>query len=399
MEQPLPKGRRAPDLEIGQILAWADAHHARTGEWPKKHSGFIPEAPRDTWHKVNAALVQGLRGLPAGSSLPRLLAEHRGVRNRKALPPYTEAEILAWADAHRDRTGAWPNGSSGPILDAPGETWTAVEVALVQGNRGLPGGSSLTQLLARHRGARNPRDLPPLTEEQILAWADAHYQRTGEWPVLTSGPILDAPGETWSAIDHALMRGKRGLPGGSTLARLLAAGHGVRRTKPLLSEAQILAWADAHRARTGRWPTAECGAIEGVPGDTWLAIDSGLRWGGRGLPGGSSLAQLLSDHRGRKKYSRRPEITEAQILDWADAHRARTGQWPTAESGPIADAPGETWMAVQMALAKGHRGLPGGSSLARLLGAERGVYYRVTIGPRRERKAATGTAATTDQSP
>jgi hypothetical protein len=46
----------------------------------------------------------------------------------------------------------------------------------------------------------------------------------------------------------------------------------------------------------------------------------------------------------------------------------RTGRWPSAGSGPIAEAPGEKWNADNMALVKGNRGLPGGSSLARLLG-------------------------------
>jgi len=27
-------GARKPPLSIKQILAWADAHHKRTGEWP-----------------------------------------------------------------------------------------------------------------------------------------------------------------------------------------------------------------------------------------------------------------------------------------------------------------------------------------------------------------------------
>jgi hypothetical protein len=40
---------RASELAIAQILAWADAHRERTGEWPNKQSGSIPEAPGDTW--------------------------------------------------------------------------------------------------------------------------------------------------------------------------------------------------------------------------------------------------------------------------------------------------------------------------------------------------------------
>jgi hypothetical protein len=57
---------------------------------------------------------------------------------------------------------------------------------------------------------------------------------------------------------------------------------------------------------------------------------------------------------------------------WADAHRQRSGQWPTSESGPVIDAPGETWLAVNLALYEGLRGFPGGPSLARLLKPPKG---------------------------
>jgi hypothetical protein len=63
----------------------------------------------------------------------------------------------------------------------------------------------------------------------------------------------------------------------------------------------------------------------------------------------------------------KPYLTVAQILRWADAHHRQTGQWPSAVAGPVADAPGESWQAVNNALHRGLRGLPGGDSLARLL--------------------------------
>jgi hypothetical protein len=70
---------------------------------------------------------------------------------------------------------------------------------------------------------------------------------------------------------------------------------------------------------------------------------------------------------------KRSELTTNQILEWADHYHSRTGQWPNTRSGPILDVPGNTWLAVDMALRHGHRGLPGGSSLGRLLFERRGV--------------------------
>lgn len=121
----------------------------------------------------------------------------------------------------------WPNVNSGSVKVAPGERWDVIDNALRQGHRGLAGGSSLVQLLGRKRGVRNPQRLPPLTEEQILGWAKGHYRQEGRWPVYKSGSIKDAPGETWAGVDSALRYGKRGLPGGSSLAKLLTSTRGT----------------------------------------------------------------------------------------------------------------------------------------------------------------------------
>jgi hypothetical protein len=48
---------------------------------------------------IKSALVGGGRGLPGGSSLARLPAQRRGVRNQAALPALTVDWIVAWAKA------------------------------------------------------------------------------------------------------------------------------------------------------------------------------------------------------------------------------------------------------------------------------------------------------------
>jgi hypothetical protein len=118
---------RRPELTIFQILDWLDAFHRGTGEWPRKNSGQISGSLGETWQAVEMALRNGNRGLPGGSSLARLLADYRGVRNRMNLPRVTERQVLAWMDAHRQRTGMWPThqcGSSPSSASAPAETKT-----------------------------------------------------------------------------------------------------------------------------------------------------------------------------------------------------------------------------------------------------------------------------------
>jgi hypothetical protein len=68
--------------------------------------------------------------------------------------------------------------------------------------------------------------------------------------------------------------------------------------KPTMTVEQILAWADAHKARTGGWPGVQSGLVEGAPLLTWWAVDLALRRGHRGLAGGDSLPGLLARERG-----------------------------------------------------------------------------------------------------
>jgi len=306
-------------------------------------------------------------GTGSGRGPGKPMARRRGGRSR---PPMTIPEILAWADEHRRLTGRWPRSDSAPKGLPIGETWFAIQSALSQGQRGLEGGSSLPRLLAEHRGLRGP-----LTPERILAWADAHHAATGRWPTRTSGRVRGVERENWAAIDLALLKGRRGLPEGSSLPRLLAESRPVRNvhTLPRLTIEQVVAWADAYHAKTGRWPRAGSGRVDGAPGETWSAVESALYQGLRDLPGGMTLAQLLAERRGAPAFQTSRPLTVDQILAWADAHHAATGGWPVEESGPASGASGDTWKGISAALAKGHRGLPAGSSLARLLAERRGA--------------------------
>jgi hypothetical protein len=84
----------------------------------------------------------------------------------KSRPKLTVAQILRWADAHHERTGTWPAAGSGPVREAPGLTWLAVNGALSKGLRGLPGGDSLAQLLMRHGRRQAPWDRGTWTADE-----------------------------------------------------------------------------------------------------------------------------------------------------------------------------------------------------------------------------------------
>jgi hypothetical protein len=237
------------------------------------------------------------------------------LRQWQRLRPYAEfniPEILSWADAQFKQFGRWPQARSGKVRGSLAEMWSRVDDALRRGRRGLEGRSSLAKLLWEKRGVEYAHLRRPLTEKQILAWADAHHERTGKWPTIKSGRVGGR--ESWGNLHNCLMGG---LEGGRSLAKFLWEERGVlnrHSMRPLtiarilewadahkvppLTPKQILAWADAHRKETGMWPSSSSGPVRGVPGEKWGSIDSCLRGGARGLPGGQSLVALLHQHRG-----------------------------------------------------------------------------------------------------
>jgi len=94
-------------------------------------------------------------------------------------------------------------------------------------------------------------------------------------------------------------------------------------------------------------------------------MDTALHQGGRGLKGGSSLAQFLAAHRGVRNRKHLPKLRAQDMKAWIKAYKEINGRRPTHLSGPIPRAPGETFAGAHAALSRGGRGFPGGSSLFR----------------------------------
>ena len=292
--------KHKPALSVSQILKAADAFQARTGQWPKTSmTAELAEGTEDSWASIDAALRLGKRGLRK-SSLADLLSRHRGVRNHLKAPHLNLKQILRWADRHKREAGVWPTADTGQITGAKHEKWANVQAALTQGTRGLPGGDSLSRLLERERGARNRLNTPSLTIRQILRWADEHKAQYGDYPIIHDkrGP---APDESWLALNASLERGKRGLPGGSSLPLLLAKERGVSRGvhRPRLKLETIARWARAHHTKAGAWPSEGSGQIAGTD-ERWDNIAQCVRLGLRGCPSGWTLKKILD------KYCRNP---------------------------------------------------------------------------------------------
>lgn len=137
---------------------------------------------------------------------------------------------------------------------------------------------------------------------------------------------------------------------------------------------QILEWADQYHEWYGKWPISRSGPIFST-GFTWEGVNTALRKGLGGLPGGETLSQLLTRKRRRLADSRirRPDITLKMILEWADTFHARHGRWPMRDSGPVAGVRNLSWATVNRALRDGRPNLQGGSTLSKTLRTYRGT--------------------------
>lgn len=226
----LVKKHEKGELTVKQILAAGSEYLSVNGKIPTvETSDGVPGLPNETWIGINSALHRGLRGLPNGSSLSKVLRplrEKLGIKNNNEKAPLSVAKIVTAARLFYREHGILPSQSTtDPVPGMKGENWSAINANLKQGGRGLPGSTSLSNVLAGLRdelGIVSRKEKPLLTEKQIIVAAKKYYKVTGRLPgAHNQDPVPGMPGEKWQNIQNALKKGLRGLPGGTSLARIL----------------------------------------------------------------------------------------------------------------------------------------------------------------------------------
>ena len=382
-------------LTIDLITDWIGQYIEKHRKQPNRNSGSIAFAPESyegiTWPTVDAALKNGSRGLPGGSSLADLIQEKFGIMNPANLPPLIKDMIVKWVTQHIAKHGEKPLRSSGPVEfatdDYEGITWAAVDSAFKQGSRGLPCGSSLASFIEEEFGIVNPANLVPLTEEMIVQWVTQYIEKSNKKPSRDSGvvdfAVIPYEGITWALIDAALKGGSRGLPEGSSLTKLIEKKFGIRgyHSPPPLPKELIISWVEKFIEKYGRKPTKIDRVVEFADrehnGITWGAIDMVLWRGDRGFVKGSSLAGLIQEALKIRSQGDLVPLTIDIITSWISKHIERYQEPPKVNSGLVEFSTegheGIKWSNVQAALFSGLRGLPGGSSLAALIQEKFGI--------------------------
>ena len=275
-----------------EIVKYRDGHN---GKYPTKRSGVIGDSD-NTYAAVDLAMSGGYRGFEKGGSLSKFKAKHFGVTPYGAL--YTYDVIISWIQKYCDKYNCIPVQKSGIVEFAvadgyePSITWSSIDGCLSMGRRGLPGGSSLATLT--NDMTYGFMAYKHITMEEIDFWRQVFYTNNGYWPHKRSGVISEALEKygqlTWDAVDQILRVGRRGLPGGSSLA-FLTNGPSLN---PSLEE--IMNWMQEIFDETGQYPSQRSGVIvqaaESYGHLKWNSVNQRLRLEHCGLPK-SSLAQLV----------------------------------------------------------------------------------------------------------
>ena len=134
---------RRQGLDVAEIARQVGIPLHSVGSYCRRQGWEVPDLPR--LFKKN---------LPPGQQLQQ---------NR-----LTVEAILQWADLYYQRSGVWPRWNSGAVFAEPGETWQQLDRALFLGTRGLPGRTTLLQLLRQNGRIIQRRDAWRSEEDALL---------------------------------------------------------------------------------------------------------------------------------------------------------------------------------------------------------------------------------------
>jgi hypothetical protein len=383
-----------PLLTENKICEWIQQFIDKYKRKPIIADGVIEfaldEYAGETWGKINDSLMNGMRGMPKGSSLTKIIEKQFGIRGYCTPPNLSLDMIRNWIHQHITKHKKKPTVKNGIVEFAENEfkgiSWASVANAMSKGTRGLAKGLSLAQFIQKEFGISNHYSLPPISVSIILQWINAFIKKYNRKPTQNDGIIEFARSEykniTWHSVNFFLWKGGRGLPKGSSLAQFIEKKLGIRNRNipPSFTEDQILDWIGQYFVKYKKKPTKTSGIVEfaerNYRGTTWSEIDSSFKRGKRGLHI-SSLAQFIQKKLDIKRRTHPPDLNLELILDWAQKYYSKYNIKPTAKNKVIEfainDHQGETWLAVDAALRKGRRGLAGGSSLANLIHDKLGI--------------------------
>lgn len=314
------------ETDLAELRRYADAYRVEFGKLPGALSGDI-KGTDDSWGAVYRRLCN------AGGNLSKTFTELYG--SPLKVNETDTAELMRYADAYKAEFGKLPSSLSGDIRGTA-DTWQRVDSRM----KTKPGGSSLSKTLTRlyHRSVKVDETNPA----ELRRYAALYKAEFGESPNLKSGNIRGTS-DTWAGVGGRLRVKGGSLP--QSFSEMFSGHARVAEADPV----DLRRHADAHRAESGKLPSANSGDIKGTV-DTWQAVHDRLR-----KKDGGGLRQSLDALYGSPVKV--DETNPLELLRYADAHKTEFGKLPTSASGPIRGTT-DKWSAVNARLSRAGRTLP-----------------------------------------
>ncbi len=354
------------DLSQTAIIAAAREFYKLQGCLPSCSSREqVPGLNGDTWFSIDDAARHGRRSLTQGTSLSKILAPLKIELN--LANTLSEDAIIEAAQTFFSIHGKVPNvKTKEPVPGMKGETWRALNAAGAGGYRGLKKGRTLAVILGRVKDDRKQEYL--LSEDVIVEAVRKFFTVHGRLPCARSKePVPTLSRESWSSINTAGARGKRGLTKGRTLAVIIAPLKEELGIAKGLSEALIVSAARKYYEKHGMLPNTKTkDSFLDSGDDTWISINSAIVQGLRGLPKGLSLSTILDPL--KDEFGLGNQLEESSIIQAAREFYLLHGKLPSAITKELVPGmEGETWTAINMAGQVGTRSLTKGRTLAVIL--------------------------------
>lgn len=337
-----------------------------------KESKTITEQQNILWCTIDAALKNGRRSLPGGSSLTKLIIENfpgSKPRTRRGKYKITVEMLEKYIFEFFEQNQHYPNSVTQELISNEifGKSWKDIDVCLRNGKIiGLEEKSSLIKFTNDHFGDVNKASVGTLYVKNVVKYLTNFYNKYDYYPSaienkeVTGGPTY----LTWNKIHKALYHGYYGLPGGSSLAEVKEKylGQINKNNLPPWTEEEVALAMYKFFCLYGYYPgSRERFAVPGYPDDSWIRLNLALQQGKRGFGKenkGNSLALVAEKYFRRRNQANLSKLDEQELLSNILEFYKENCYYPNNKTKlSVPNMPNENWATLSYALRYKTRGL------------------------------------------
>ena len=391
----MPRRSNKSLLTEQQIVEWIKIFYEKENKYPSSGDKYVYErdgkggykiVEDEAWKSIEGSVTKKGRYTGSITTFTELKKKHGFVIDRNL---YVE-QIKEWMQIFYEVKGKYPSTEDDEVYERDGKDiyrviqdrkWKSISWALMNKKMGLeniPDDESSLEKFREKYGFVGKAD--DLTEAKIKEWIEIFYEKESKYPHAEDPNVYerDSNGgyriikrEKWQNINANLIRGGRGLSGGSSLADFKE-GHGFT-DKIVRTVEQLKEWMEIYYEYKGKYPSnigkksvykrSDKGGFDVAEGDDWSNIDRALE---RGEIVGLTEKMTLADFKVKFGY-KSADLTVDQVKEWIEIFYEYKGKYPSQhdkevferdENGGYRVVEEEVWQEIGTALYNGSRGLP-----------------------------------------